>query len=225
MCFLIRVIFFFQASTHQDFGSDRYNRKRPRESDNFNNDFNFPQNDCEEFRPMQVIDYQNRTLNQSTLGDQTPLIDNRSSHNQQFVEDFPRKIIEYDHKSKIHPWSWFCPVIQIEYNHSKNGFSLHEHPPPRPAKKDRWVKKEPTDEFKQLRQPKWAQQQAPVDRQERPSYGPQSQHQQQHFQSRYENRQTIPPANEIYYRRNPQDRNPREWNARNPRDWNAPYDK
>lgn len=174
-----------------------------------------------------MIDYsnQNRQNQPRSFGEQTSAHGSSMSHQQPFLEHFPRKIIEYDHKTKIHPWNWFCPVIQMEYNHSKTGYSLHEHPPPRSMKKEHteqphWVKKEPKDEYRQLRQPKWAQQQGPIDRQERYSYG-----QHQHFQSRYENRQFISsstqPTNEMYYRRNPADRN---W-VRNAREWNAPYEK
>lgn len=154
---------------------------------------------------------------------------NTTSNQQQFVVNFPRKIIEYDHKTKTHPWNWFCPVVQIEYNHSKSGFSLHEHPPPKKEQTEQpdWIKSEPKDEYRQLRQSKtpWAQQ-TPIDRQERLPYGSQSLHHHQYFQSRYENRQTIPPntqtaAHEMYYRRNPQDRN---W-AKNAREWNATHDR
>lgn len=194
--------------------------------------------DCQEFRPLQVIDYQNRTKNQPSFGDRTSAMGNISSNQQKFIDNFPRKIIEYDHKTKIHSWNWFCPVIQIEYNHSKSGFSLHEHPPPKPSMKEEteqphWIQNEPKDEYKQLRQSKipWAQQapidrqQALIDRQERFPHGPQSQHHHQHFQPRYENRQTIPPntqtAHEMYYRRSPQERN---W-AKNTREWSATYDR
>ncbi|XP_055309199.1 probable serine/threonine-protein kinase DDB_G0282963 [Sitodiplosis mosellana] len=192
-----------------DFYQIKHNCKRPRESDIF---FSLPpQNDGEEFHPIQVIDYQNQTQKQPNFGDQTSPGENSSSNKQH--DDFPRKIIEYDHKSKVHTWNWFCPVIQIEYNHHSNtGFSLHQHPPPRSTgKKEQieqhhWVKKEPKDQYRQLRQPKWTQQ-GTTERLERFSYEPpQSQHQYQHFQSRYDSH-IIPSSNtqtsnELYYRRN-----------------------
>lgn len=130
---------------------------------------------------------------------------------------FPRKIIEYDHKSKVHPWNWFCPVIQIEYNHTKTGRSLHEHPPPQLIElkhsEPHRPKNESKEEFRQLRQPRWAQ-----ERQDRFSHGTQG----QQYHSRYENRQSMPPVNaqptEPYYRRNTQEPN---W-IRNNRERNNP---
>lgn len=164
----------------------------------------------DEYFPVQVIDYQNRTqklLSPSSCDQKSPVADH-----------FPRKFVEYDHKSKIHTWNWFCPVIQIEYNHhSKTGFSLHEHPPPPIVKKERieqhhWLKREPTDQYKQFRQPKRTQTGIiSSERLERFAYEPlQSSH--QYFQSRYDNSQTTSPSNtqasnELYYRR--------DWNASN----------
>lgn len=162
--------------------------KRIRESDIF--DSSLPKSDDEEYRPVQVIDYQNRTQKQPTFDDKISPVN----------DHFPRKIIEYDHKSKIHAWNWFCPIFQIEYNHSKTGFSLHEHPLPRPTSKGQMeqqpcVKKEPREQY-QLRHPKWTQP-GTIERIERYSYG-----------SRYENSQikNTQTSNELYYRRNSRDK-------------------
>lgn len=177
------------------------------------------QRDFDEFRPMQVIDYQNKTPNQSSFGGQSSL----SIQRPDII--FPRKIIEYNHKTKVHQWNWFCPVVQIEYNHSKNGLSLHEHPPPKPINKEpqqtqqsHRVKHEPKEENLQSRQPKWAQSERP----ERLPYGGQIERP-YGGQSRFENRPAPSPNNQqsndnqSYYRRNAQEKN---W-SRNHRDWNA----
>lgn len=210
---------------NQDFGLDgsRNNRKRFRELDTFdasNNDFQSPQMDFDEFRPVQVIDYQNKTQNPVLFGEQT-------SFNQQSFpsgvarvqEIFPRKIIEYDHKSKVHPWNWFCPVIQMEYNHTKTGLSLHKHPVPKSLIRNEpdptnWCKQE---DHVQLRHSNWSSN----ERQNRfPYAGPGE----RYHQFRFEGRQNAPmsslPSNENppYNRRNPNERN---W-PRNYRDWNAP---
>lgn len=200
-------------------GGFRNNRKRSREPDNFN----MPQTDFEEFRPMQVIDYQNMTQNQPPFGGQSSFQGPNSMNMLRSEVIFPRKIIEYNHKTKVHQWNWFCPVVQIEYNHTKNGFSLHEHPPPKPIKKEpqqpHRVKQQPNDDNLRLRQSKWAQSERP----ERLPYGGQSERP-YGGQSRFENRPTPPVNNQLsnenqsYYRRNPQERNL----SRNYRDWNAP---
>lgn len=165
----------FQTSTNQFENNAKYRRrdhngsKRIREIDS-----SLPQNDnYEDYRPVQVIDYQNRSEKISPVNDQ-----------------FPRKIIEYNHKSNIHTWNWFCPIFQIEYNHFKTGLSLHEHPLPRPIstkqEQQLTVKKEPREQYQKLLDPKWTHS-GTIERLERFSYG-----------SRYENSQT---SNELYYRR------------------------
>lgn len=161
----------------------RHVHKRIRESDKF--DSSSPQNnDYEEYLPVKVIDYQNRTQKQPTFDDGISPVN----------DQFPREIIEYGHKSKIHKWNWFCPIFQIEYSHTKTGFSLHEHPLPKSI--SICVKKEPRDQYQQLREPKWAQPGA-IERLERFSYG-----------SRYENSQikNTQTSNELYYRRNSRDK-------------------
>lgn len=205
---------------NEDFGFG-YFKNEPRDIENVDDNLNVSLDDCEEFRPMQVIDYQNQSQNQSTFRDESPFADNCSS--KQLDLHFPRKIIEYDHKSKFHSWNWFCPVIQIEYNHTKTGLSLHEHPPPKSVET---IQSEQThDDYKQLRQPKWGQ----IDRDRFSGVKAQEQHPQQHqnphYQSRYENRHNNPSSNnspnEMYNRRNPQDKN---W-TRNSREWNISYNR
>lgn len=172
---------------------------------------------------MQVIDYQNRPPNQRSPGDQLSFSSRCSAPPIITPDFFPRKVIEYDHKTKIYPWSWFCPIVQIEYNHTPTGFSLHEHPPPKPVEKrieqPHFVKLEPKMEEAPLRHPKW-QPQGSSDRPERFSYA--AQQGERYYQSRYENRpnaaQNVQSSNDNYpyYRRNPQEKN---W-ARNSREWN-----
>lgn len=164
---------------------------------------------------MQVIDYQNRSQNRQTFDEQDMFSNRNSSNDLQQNAYFQRKIIEYDHKTKVHPWHWFVPVIQIEYNHTKTGLSLHEHPPIQTIAKSygdqQGFKKDVKDEIRQLRQPRWA-------------HGSQGQHQYENRQNqtRYENRQNNPPANaqqtEPYHRRNAQEKS---W-IRNNREWNNP---
>lgn len=130
-------------------------------------------------------------------------------------EYFPRKVYEYNNRSKIYEFNEWCPIIQIEYNHTSKGFSLHEHPPIKQELKIEKVKPEPTynppygpkGEFLQLRQPqKWES------RQRNWRYQP--------YQSKYENerydyrqnslssyqQQQQTTDNQSYYRRNQQDR-------------------
>lgn len=201
---------------HQDFGSvqlKKNNRKRAQQSDNFDNNIVPPQNDCEEFRPMLVIDHQYKTHSKQSFEDQSFSTGNCSPNRHQPTDYFPRKIIEYDHKSNVHPWNWFCPVVQIEYNHTNTGFSLHEHPPTeivgKIQAKQHWSKQVvPKDDYNRLRQSTHG----PIDHQERLPHGGSAQgQQQQHYQSRYENQQNLPsnsqPMGEMYYRRNLQDQN------------------
>lgn len=205
-----------------------------------NNQFH---DDRDEFRPMHVIDYQNRSQNQLPFSNQSPFSGNQSSFsgnqssfsgnqssfpgsnpfNRLKSEEimFPRKVVEYDHKSKTHSWKWFCPIVQIEYNHGKNGFSLHEHPPPRRVEEFRneephRFNQQSKDDFKQLRQPKWAQTER--DRgQDRFSHGMQGPHGQ--YQSRYDNRQNTQQP-EPHYRRNQPEKS---WIRNNRGDWNNPH--
>lgn len=206
-------------------GGFKNDRKRPRESNTFANsstDFSMPPIDFDEFRPIQVIDYQNKTQkNRPPFGGQSSFSGPSFSNMLRSEEIFPRKIIEYEHKSKVHPWNWFCPVVQIDYNHTRVGLSLHEYPPPKPIKKEPEqpprVKQEPKVEKMQARESKWA----PGERQERYPYGGQSE---RYHQSRFEHRPTAPFSsqppndNQPYLRSNVQERN---W-SRNQRDWNAP---
>lgn len=123
--------------------------------------------DFEEFRPIQVIDYQNKKPTPAPFVNPSSSFSNIIPSNVRKLEEvFHRKIVEYDHKSKIHPWNWFCPIIQIEYNHTKNGLSLHEHPPPKSIKPEpeQRIKLESEQRVKQefgqrdhfpLKHPKW----------------------------------------------------------------------
>lgn len=204
-------------------GGFQNNRKRPRELDTFNSSnvgFNMPPKELDEFRPMQIIDYQNKTQSYQPFENQASISSANSSLNvPKPTEVFFRKIIEYDHKTKIHPFNWFCPVVQIEYNHTANGLSLHEHPPPKPVKKEpepsHRFKQEQRDEHQHVRQPKWM----PNERQER-YRGPVE----RNYQMRFENRPNapmnsqMPSDNQPYYGRNQREQN---W-SRNYHDFNAP---
>lgn len=93
------------------------------------NDFDTNQDYNDEFRPVQVIDYQNRSGNQrSSLFAPQQTATSGRSHPEEF---YTRKIIEYDHKPKEYEWNWFCPIRIIEYDHKSRGYSMHEHPPPK----------------------------------------------------------------------------------------------
>lgn len=174
--------------------------------------------DFDEFRPIQVIDYQNRKPAPAPFVNSSPFPNIIPSNVRKYEEVFHRKIIEYDHKSKIHPWNWFCPVIQMEYNHTKNGLSLHEHPPPKSIKPqlEQRSNPEPGHRLKQpelakrdhfpLRHQKWQQN----ERQERVYQD------ERYHQSRFESRQ-LPNEMQSYSRRNPQERN---W-SRNYQEWNT----
>lgn len=169
--------------------------------------------DFDEFRPIQIIDYQNKKqtpapfVNPLSFSHHIPPIMRKPE------EVFYRKIIEYDHKTKIHPWNWFCPVIQIEYNHTKNGLSLHEHPPPRSIKPEPKPEPQIKPEFVKRDQipskyPKWQQH-------ERHEQFPYADKSERYHQSRFEHRQ-LPNEMPSYSRRNPQERN---W-SRNYNEWN-----
>lgn len=178
--------------------------------------------DFDEFRPIQVIDYQNKKPTPASFVNAPPFSNIMPLNVRKHEEIFRRKIIEYDHKSKIHPWQWFCPIIQLEYNHTKNAMSLHEHPPPKskkPVPEQRSSNPEPDHRVKQefgkrdqfpLKHPKWQQN----ERHERVYPG------ERYHQPRFESRQ-LPNDNQSYSR-NPQERNPQERNwSRNYQDWNA----
>lgn len=225
-----------------DHGFDGFRmiRKRRWEPESTNASGNHPNlPDVQDFRPMQVIDYQNRSQNpaenqpfEKTLGadlswlrsppSNVPQNWNRNQtskransqatyrsqmpvnlNNVKFIDEYPRKIIEYGHKSKIYKWDWHCPVIQIEYNHTKTGLSMHEHPPPRPTPKI--IKLEPQEEWKPLRRLNW--QPGSFDRPQRFSHLPQGQY--------YQPRSHLPPNQpEPYYKRNPADwQQNRDWNT------------
>lgn len=186
-----------------------------------NKNFTNSQIDFDEFRPIQVIDYKNKKQTPGAPFINATKFSNIVSANKLFVhkneEVFPRKIIEYDHKTKTHQWNWFCPVIQIEYNHSKIGRSLHEHPPPKPVKPEPVLEQRITQErgkrdHLQMKHPKWP----PNERQERILPVNQGE---RHHQSRFDNR-PIPNDMQPYSRRNPQERN---W-PRNYREWNTQQD-
>lgn len=166
--------------------------------------------DFDEFRPIQVIDYQNKTQTSAPFANPSSFL-NINPTNVRRIEEFPRKVIEYDHKSKTHPWNQFCPVIQIEYNHTKTGFSLHEHPPPKSIKPEQHQIKQ--DHFKRdhfpLKHQNWQQN----ERQDRAFHANQGE---RYHQSRFENRQSYDMQS--YSRRNPQERN---W-SRNYQEWNTP---
>lgn len=182
---------------------------------------------------MQVIDYQNKTQHQRPSvvisGDQPSFPSSSTSQTIKTEDFFPRKVIEYDHKSKVYPWSSFCPIFQFDYNHTQTGLSLHEHPPPKPVEKrieqphfvktePHFMKTEPKDEESPFRQPKWMP--GPSERQERFSYAAQGE---RYYQSRYENRPNAAmniqstTDNHQYYRRNPQEKN---W-PRNAREYSS----
>lgn len=93
------------------------------------------QNTERDFKPVHVIDYQNRKLSdqKSLFRIQRPQTDDqRSKPFNQFDENFPRRVYEYGHKSKKVQFKWFSPVQYFEYNHQSKGISLHEEPPPKP---------------------------------------------------------------------------------------------
>lgn len=170
-------------------GHFKNNRNRfDRDMDSFNgpnNDFDSAQNDLEEFRPMQIIDYQNRGQNQAPIGNQPAFGGNFPPKPIQIIDHFPRKITDYDHVSKVHPWNWYCPIIQIEYNHTKDGCSLHKNPPPKVVDK-----KSQMQQPNRMRQANWPH--GSVDRKERnPHAGPAPN--QQNVQSRSENWPNFPP--------------------------------
>lgn len=182
-----------------------------------NTNFNNMQIDFDEFRPIQVIDYQNKKPAPAQFANPSSFPSIIPSNVRKFEEIFRRKIIEYDHKSKIHPWNWFCPVIQIEYNHTKNGMSLHEHPPPKSRKPELEQQCSPVPDHRMkpnefakrdnfpLKQQKWQQN----ERYERVYQGD------RYHQSRFESRQ-LPNDMQSYSRRNPQERN---W-SRSHQEWN-----
>lgn len=102
---------------NDDFNDDDYteNNKRPRipssgnDSQSYSEDF---------YRPTTIIDYQNRS--------QPPSASIKSDHTKSAheidMDYFPRNIIEYNHKSKIHVLETLCPVTVIDYKHKPEGY-------------------------------------------------------------------------------------------------------
>lgn len=212
----------------RDFGN---NFNRSKEFDTFNppnNNFKNMQFDFDEFHPIQVIDYQNKKppalapfANPSSFSNIIP------PNPRKYEDVFRRKIIEYDHKSKIHPWKWFCPVIQIEYNHTKNGLSLHEHPPPKSKRPEPEQRRHPEPDHHRMKQEFAKRDNYPLrhqnwqqnERYERvyPGEG--------YHQSRFESRPS-PNDMQSYSRRNPQERNwPRNHQEWNPQQGNYGYNR
>lgn len=200
----------------RDFGN---NFKRSKDFDTFNpppkSNFNNMQIDFDEFRPIQVIDYQNKKPASAPFANPSSFSNIIPSNVRKYEDVFRRKIIEYDHKSKIHPWNWFCPVIQIEYNHTKNGLSLHEHPPPK-AQKPEPEKRSNPEPYHRMKQNEFAKRDHfPLQQQnERYERGYQGE---RYHQSRFESRQLPSDMQQSYSRRNPQERN---W-PRNYQEWNT----
>lgn len=168
-----------------------------------------------------MIDYKNKKQTPAPFTNPSPFPNTIPSNVRKIEEIFPRKIIEYDHKTKIHSWNWFCPIIQIEYNHTKTGLSLHEHPPRKLAKPEPMPEPEQRhhqeytrrDHDLQMKHPKWSQN----ERQDRVPFA--SNQGERYHQSRFDNRQL---SNDMqpYSRQNPQERN---W-SRNYREWNTQQD-
>lgn len=208
-------VFKQQTTSHdtatRDFG--RFNKKSD-ETDNFNASNANMQIDFDEFRPIQVIDYQNKKQTSVPFANPSAFPNVIPSNMRNTEDNFLRKVIDYDHKSKTHPWNSFCPVIQIEYNHTKNGVSLHEHPPPKVAKLEREKQQIRQDYVKRDHFPSKQQQWQQNERQERMFHTNQGD---RYHQSRFEHRQ----SNEMpsySNRRNPQER---DW-SRNYQEWNTP---
>lgn len=213
-----------QQSQNQSFGAQsfRNNRKRPRDGDqSYFNDFN--RNDNDEFRPVQVFDYQNQRQNQQRKLPtfvQQPTFTNSRLIQLQPDEYFPRKVIDYDHKTKTHSFIEFCPIIQMEYDHKRKGFSLHEHPPPKPVVKIERLRENqshgPRGEFMQLRQqPKWENRQKPWQRYPAPApYQPK--YENERFDYRQNPSSSHAMENQSHYGRNQPERhwqsNAREYN-------------
>lgn len=93
------------------------------------------QNDDEEFRPVHVIDYQNRSKNEKNTQNALPrqiLQQKIANHKIEADEHFPRKVYDYDHESSTTKFDWLIPVHCYDYNHQKKKVSMHEHPAPKP---------------------------------------------------------------------------------------------
>lgn len=198
---------------------------------------------------MQVFDYQNQRQNppqqQLPTFVQQPAF--AGSRLLQLEPDlhFPRRIIDYNHKSKIYDFKEFCPIVQLEYNHKSVPFSLHEHPPiKRPIKNEikKEVKLEPYNqsygprggEFMQLRQPKWENrpkpwQQQPLPQKQRYPYSNQAPYQQKYEDERFDYRYNA--SNDYQYQRsmdnqsyydNNKNQPQRHWQSR---DFDDPYNR
>lgn len=105
------------AHFNDEFGD--VNNKRSRVSNNEDDLRNFTENF---YRPTTIIDYQNRLLSiqNSDLQKSAEEID---------MEYFPRKIIDYCHKSKIHVLQTLCPMTLTDYKHRPEDYA-DEPPPP-----------------------------------------------------------------------------------------------
>lgn len=171
---------------------------------------------------MQVFDYQNQRQNppqhQLSAFLQQPAFGGSRLLQSKPDLDFPRRIVEYKHKSKTFNFKEFCPIIQMEHDHKSKPFSLHEHPPiKRPIKNEikKEVKVEPYNnqsygprggEFMQLRQPKWEnrpkpwqQQSLPQQQQQRYSHSNQAPHQKRYDDERIDYRHNS--SNDYQYQR------------------------
>lgn len=120
-----------------DFNDDDYavNNKRPRisssgnDSQSYSDDF---------YRPATIIDYQNQS--------QPPPASIKSDHTKTAgeidMDYFPRKIIEYNHKSKIHVLQTLCPVTVIDYKHKPEGY-VNEAPVEMKSRLFPWQRSQP----------------------------------------------------------------------------------
>lgn len=178
------------------------NRSRDSSINMRRNDFDTFQDYSDEFRPVQVIDYQNRRENQrmSMFASQQPTTSGRS-HPEEY---YTRKIIDYDHKPKTYEWNWFCPVRIIEYDHNSKGYSMHEHPPPKPIIKQNEQSQSLKSEYSQARHQPWNNKSQSQFKQERHQYTP---------YQRYENRATTSTYQQQsdYSANQPRNQQGKEW--------------
>lgn len=237
----------FQQQQQQQRNFNQYDDSRSFNSNNIRNnpfsrhsglDFdnqNLPDNDSNVFKPAKVFDYQNQSQQMpnnmnAPMARQTITV---STFGQQIINDeYPRRIIEYNHQTKVLPMNSFCPIKIIEYDHTVEGLSMHEHPPPKqtiskaePAKQERAKEETYFQQQQQQRHPRWQQQ----------SYGSNEYHRRRdpaqnqplHQQQRYADRGYQP-----YYRQTTGDNNPpynRQMQPENPsyarnRDYQTGYE-
>lgn len=86
-----------------NFNSSELDRKRAHPDTFFDSDANNRFGDMRNsdfYRPAKIIDYQNQ-----------------SQTNPEFCEFFPRKLIEYNHRPRVHVVETFCPTQIIDYSH------------------------------------------------------------------------------------------------------------